>query len=137
MSNRETFIAMMRAQGCPDTGAFQDDGTGGFHNHATEWAYIGWNRGIESQAAQIAALTAKCDKLAQQAGECDGGYQTLVREVSALTAERGVMRAALETADRTFAENGLLACHAARKEIRAALAPRASLNPPSAKETPT
>lgn len=32
------------------------------------------------------------------------------------------MRAALQTADRTFAENGLLACHAARKEIRAALA---------------
>ena len=30
--------------------------------------------------------------------------------------------AALQVADRTFAENGLLACHAARKEIRAAIA---------------
>ncbi len=29
---------------------------------------------------------------------------------------------ALRTADRTFAENGLLACHAARQEIRAAIA---------------
>ena len=31
------------------------------------------------------------------------------------------MLAALQIADRTFAENGLLACHAARQEIRAAI----------------
>lgn len=61
MSNREQFIAKMRADGCPDTWTFQDDGTGGFHNHATEWAWIAWNRAIESQATQIAALTAERD----------------------------------------------------------------------------
>ena len=32
------------------------------------------------------------------------------------------MLQALLVADRTFAENGLLACHAARQEIRAAIA---------------
>lgn len=63
MSNREQFIAKMCADGCPDTWQFQDDGTGGFHNHATEWAWIAWNRAIESQAAQIAALTAERDAL--------------------------------------------------------------------------
>ena len=42
-------------------------------------------------------------------------------EVERLTAERDALLIALQTADRTFAENGLLACHAARKEIRAAI----------------
>ena len=78
MNNRGTFIATMRAQGCPDTWAFQDDGTGGFHNHATEWAYIGWNRGIESQAAQIAALTAERDTWI-------GLYRRAINEANGLT----------------------------------------------------
>ena len=41
--------------------------------------------------------------------------------IDALRAERNALLIALQTADRTFAGNGLLACHAARKEIRAAI----------------
>lgn len=118
MSNREQFIAKMRADGCPDTWTFQDDGTGGFHNHATEWAWIAWNRAIESQAAQIAALKTVMIAAAEEIAahwqaHCDAegyGPQNLLRRLeegipseygytagafAALTAERDALRAAL------------------------------------------
>ena len=118
MSNREQFIAKMRADGCPDTWTFQDDGTGGFHNHATEWAWIAWNRAIESQAAQIAALKtvmiAAAEEIASHwQAHCDAqgyGPQNLLRRLeegipseygytagafAALTAERDALRAHL------------------------------------------
>lgn len=41
---REQFEREMVEAGCPNTWTFQDDGTGGYHNHATEWAWIGWQR---------------------------------------------------------------------------------------------
>lgn len=42
-ADREAFKAAMRAIPCPDHWTFEDDGTGGFHNDATEWAWIAWN----------------------------------------------------------------------------------------------
>ena len=81
MNNREQFIAKMRADGCPDTWTFQDDGTGGFHNHATEWAWIAWNRAIESQAAQIAALTAELE-LRRKSGSASDRLHNLCEGIS-------------------------------------------------------
>jgi hypothetical protein len=39
---RERFETAMRAAGCPEHWTFGDDGTGGYHNNATEWAWIAW-----------------------------------------------------------------------------------------------
>lgn len=48
---RAQFVQAMREQGCPEHWTFEDDGTGGFHNHATEWAWIAWNRARVLNAA--------------------------------------------------------------------------------------
>lgn len=66
--------------------------------------------------------------IVERLSELADGYEEIAEldeaaaEITRLRAEAEALRKALEVADRTFAENGLIACHAARQEIRAAIA---------------
>lgn len=70
---------------------------------------------------EITRLRAEAAEFERVRDECDAENARFSAEILSLRAEAEALRKALQVADRTFAENGLLACHAARQEIRAAI----------------
>lgn len=77
-----------------------------------------------SKAEELAYTLEAQAKTMRMAGQNDAvveAHGNAAAHLRALEANRQMLVEALRTADRTFAENGLLASHAARQEIRTAL----------------
>jgi hypothetical protein len=84
-TDHEAFIQAMRDAGCPDHWVFTGDGTGGFHHNDTDWAWIGWQRGALSQAAEIARLRAECDAWRKKYHDCRRHLRAANRGASTLS----------------------------------------------------
>ena len=73
---RAVFEHTLR-QWCPEHWTFGDDGTGGYHNHHTELAWIAWQA-----AREQSAMT--CDRIAAQYN--DGAGHAAERSANAIRA---------------------------------------------------